>query len=173
MLYSQSDNITTTPSPVDTINSQVTSDNSLKPDASSYTGSPSIISGIQTYLQRVFLVVRPSNGSIHQVSSPNSISDKYHLQFNNITIKSNQCPTNTANLLRLRIIVMTGLFLPHCPQIIPSDLSIITNGKNTVNKKYTASPTSGDQLFPENLMTSTLPSSQCFTRNKYHPSDPH
>jgi len=53
ILYSQSDNITTTPSPVDTINSQVTSDNSLKPDASSYAGSPSISSGIQTYLQRV------------------------------------------------------------------------------------------------------------------------
>ena len=45
-------------------------------------------------------------------------------------------------------IVMTGLILPHCSQIIPSDLPIITNGENTVNKKYIESPTSGNQLVP-------------------------
>ena len=52
---------------------------------------------------------------------------------------------------------MSKLRSPHCPQLFPCDLALITNGKDAIDKKYPTSTTSRNQFVTQNLMTSTLP----------------
>ena len=93
--------------------------------------------------KRAFSDVRPSKGSIDQVSSPNSsISDNHQLRLENVHIKSNLPNTTTNNqdhLLNPRIqpsIVISVVLSPHCPQLLPRDLPLNTNWKNAVKRVY-------------------------------------
>jgi hypothetical protein len=159
MSYSHGDSTTTNHADVKAIDRKVNF-HLLNPDDSSKTGSPSINSGIQTYLQRAFSNVRPSGGSVDQVSFPNiSISDKYHLQTN----LNQPIPTNLTvhdNLLGPPIksaIIVSMVRSPHFPQLFPRNLALIAHRKYAINEEYTTSPTTRNQFVTQNLMTSTLP----------------
>jgi hypothetical protein len=117
------------------------------------------------YFQAAFSGVRPSGGSIDQVSFPNnSISDSQNDCLQNIHQTSSQTTTFSDDHIHLlirwalpRIVISIG-GSPHCPQIIPHNLPLITNGENAVNQENTASSTSGNQFISQNLMGSTLSS---------------
>jgi len=51
---------------------------------------------------------------------------------------------------------VSRLSSPHCPQLFPCGLAIISNGEDAIDKKYPTSTTSGNQFITKNLMASTL-----------------